>query len=107
MAGWIVEIEEGQQLLFEKNEIEQAISTANQKKLLQVMDTPSGRNHYNPLSENRWTLQNGEEILTTSISLPPNMEEGIQIWYDYVQNFEDNKGKLYGVQKNTVIAGDK
>jgi len=31
-----------------------------------------------------------EEILTKSISLPPNMEEGIQIWYDYVQNFEDN-----------------
>jgi len=35
-----------------------------------------------------------EEILTKSISLPPNMEEGTQIWYDYVQNFEDNPEKI-------------
>jgi len=46
-----------------------------------------------------------EEILTKSISLPPNMEEGTQIWYNYVQNFEDYPEKLHGVQKNIVIAG--
>ena len=84
----------GQQLLFERHEIEDAIITANQKKLLQAKDTPFGKEPLQSLVGEQMDFAKWEEILKKSITLPENLEEGTQIWYDCIQNFEDNPEKI-------------
>jgi len=90
----LVETDEGQQMRFEKTEIEDAIISANQKKLLQAKDTPFRKEPLQSLVGEQMDFDKWEEILKKAIKLPDDLEEGTQIWYDYIQNYDDNPEKI-------------
>ena len=85
-----VETPDGIKTVFNKEEIEDAIIDANKKKLLQAEDTPLRTEPLRSLVGERMDYETWEQLLHKNIQIPNDLEEGTRLWFDAIQNFEDN-----------------
>lgn len=56
----------------------------NQAKLLQAHDTPLRDEHIASLLGEQGDFDKWEDILNGLISLPPDIDEGLEIWYKFI-----------------------
>ena len=81
---------DGLQLVFGKTEIEDAIIEANEEKLQQANNTPFRMEPLQTLVGEQMDYDKWEQILLKEIKLPDEVEEGVKLWYDYIQDFKED-----------------
>ena len=86
----MAETMEGLQMVFGKKEIEDAIIDANKEKLQQANNTPFRMEPLQSLLGEQMEYEKWEKILKKEIDLPEDVEEGTRLWYEYIQNFDEN-----------------
>ena len=74
----------------DKEEIEAAIISANKEKLLQARDTPLRQEPLRTIIGERMQYDEWEKVLRKEISIPENLEEGTRLWFEAIQNFQDD-----------------
>ena len=73
-----------------KNEIEEAILKANKEKLLQAKNTPLRTEPLRSIIGERMNYEEWEKLLHQEIEIPEDLEEGTKLWFETIQDFEDN-----------------
>jgi hypothetical protein len=83
-----IQIEDGGQvnITYDKRRIEKEIMRVNQKKLLQVSDTPLRQPPISELLGEQGDFDTWEQILSGNITLPADVDEGLLVWYQYIIN---------------------
>ena len=84
-----IETNEGLRTLVNKKEIETEIIKANKEKLLQSRDTPLRQEPLRSLIGERMEFEKWERLLKKEIHIPAGLEEGTRLWFEAIQNFED------------------
>jgi hypothetical protein len=87
----MVEDDEGGRIVHEKTAIERAIMNANMGKLLQANDTPLRDDRIATLLGEQGDFERWEEILSGMLTLPHNVDEGLETWYHYITNVEKHE----------------
>ena len=85
-----VETEIGLDTLIKKVDIEEAILKANKEKLLQARHTPLRTEPLRTIIGERMEYDKWEKLHKKEIELPSDMEEGTRLWFEAIQNFDDN-----------------
>ena len=80
----------GLKTLVDKDEIENAILVANKEKLLQARHTPLREEPLRTIVGERMDYKKWEELLRGEVELPEDLEEGTKLWFDAIQNFDDD-----------------
>ena len=80
----------GLKTLVDKEEIEQAILAANKEKLLQARHTPLREEPLRRIIGERMDYKKWEELLRGEVALPDGLEEGTKLWFEAIQDFEDD-----------------
>ena len=73
-----------------KTEIENAILAANKEKLLQARHTPLRMDPLRSIIGERMEYDIWEKLLRKEIQVPAELEEGTRLWFEAVQNFDDD-----------------
>ena len=81
---------DGLQLVFGKTEIEDAIIEANKEKLQQANNTRFRMEPLQSLVGKQMDYDKWEQILRKEINLPDEVEEGTKLWYDYIQDYNED-----------------
>jgi len=81
---------DGLQLVFGKTEIEDAIIEANKEKLQQANNTPFRMEPLQSLVGKKMDDDKWEQILRKEINLPTDVEEGTKLWYDCIQDYNED-----------------
>jgi hypothetical protein len=96
--------ENGLETLLNKEEIEEAILSANKEKLLQTRDTPLRVEPLRSIVGERMEYEKWEELfIRGEVDLPDDLEEGTKLWFDAIQDFPL---KLTGLLKNILKDGE-
>ena len=85
-----IETEDGLHTTVKKEEIETAILAANKEKLLQARDTPLRSEPLRTIIGERMQYEEWEKLLKNEIDLPTDMEEGTRLWFEAIQDFDEN-----------------
>ena len=85
-----IETENGLRTLVNKTEIETAILAANKEKLLQARHTPLRMEPLRSIIGERMEYDTWEKLLRKEIQVPEDLEEGTRLWFEAVQNFDDD-----------------
>ena len=80
----------GLKTVVDKKEIEQAILSANKEKLLQARHTPLREEPLRSIIGERMDYKKWEELLRGEVALPDGLEEGTKLWFEAIQDFEDD-----------------
>jgi hypothetical protein len=83
-----LEDKDGQHIVYDKGIIEQEIMKANENKLLQASNTPLRSDELSVLLGEQGDYSKWEEVLNGYVTLPHNMDEGLQTWCDYITKQE-------------------
>ena len=85
-----VETDTGLITLINKEEIGGEIIKVNKEKLLQAKDTPLRVEPLRSLIGERMEYEKWEKLLKKEINIPEGLEEGTRLWFEAIQNFDDN-----------------
>ena len=85
-----IQTESGLKTVLDREGIERAVVTANKEKLLQASNTPLREEPLRTLIGERMEYEKWEQLLKKNVKLPDDLEEGTKLWFQIVQDFEDD-----------------
>ena len=85
-----IEVNGTLQTTVNKIEIENGILHANKAKLLQANDTPLRTEPLRTIIGERMKYAEWEKLLKKEIDIPEDLEEGTKLWFNSIQDFDDN-----------------
>lgn len=86
----MIEEEGEQRIVFDKSTIEKEIMKVNEERLLQASNTPLRSEQLSILLGEQGDFDKWEEVLRGCITLPQDVDEGLQIWYDYITSTQQH-----------------